>query len=126
MRAKKLFPELTFKRLWNKITGVDKRVDELNSTLEWNLVKVCQATEVFRDTKDSYREYKLMAYETDGWWCEVTIPSTFLTDEFQYVMAGNTNDFTAYFYVSKNYIQLTRISKNGVDSTNCLMHVYAR
>ena len=39
MKAKKLFPELTFKRLWNKITGVDnkfdKEVNEINKKFEW-------------------------------------------------------------------------------------------
>ena len=41
MRAKKLFPELTFKRLWNKITGVEKRVttnESAISELNKNLV----------------------------------------------------------------------------------------
>ena len=33
MKAKKLFPELTFKRLWNKITGVENKTTKNTSAI---------------------------------------------------------------------------------------------
>lgn len=125
MKAKKLFPDLSFKRLWDKIKdledkvdeGSDINLDELNKNFEWKLVGSAVGTTAIT-LPNEYREIFVKTISRDGW-----LNATFyfikeeLNDDASYYVNGYyaTPTVTSFIRVNANktQIELTDVMESG-------------